>query len=74
MVSPCTTQAVITIITVLDCMSLKSDSEFKESSGHPDLRNQGEPLTDLASRGQRKSARRDDDTEQGGDGGETPNR
>ena len=51
----------------------KSDSEFKESSGHPDLRNRGETRTDLASRGRRKSARREDDTEQGGNGDETPN-
>ena len=29
----------------------KSDSEFKDSSGHPELCNQGEPQTDLASRG-----------------------
>ena len=50
----------------------KSDSEFKESSGHPDLRNRGEPRTDQASRGQRQSARRDD-TVQGFDGDETPN-
>ena len=42
----------------------KSDSEFKESSGHPDLRNRCEPRTDPASRGQRQSARREDDTEQ----------
>ena len=51
----------------------KSDSEFKESSGHPDLRNRCEPRTDPASRGQRQSARREDDTEQGRDGDETPN-
>ena len=51
----------------------KSDSEFKESSGHPDLRNRGEPRTDLASRGRRQSARREDDTVHGGDGDETPN-
>lgn len=51
----------------------KSDSEFKESSGHPDLRNRGEPRTDLASRGRRQSARRENDTEKGGDGDETPN-
>lgn len=51
----------------------KSDDEFKESSGHPDLSNRGEPRTDLASRGRRKRARREDDTEQGGDGDDTPN-
>lgn len=51
----------------------KSDSEFKESSGHPDLRNRGERRTDLASRGRRQSARREDDTVHGGDGDETPN-
>ena len=51
----------------------KSDREFKESSGHPDLRNRGAPRTDLASRGRRQSARREDDAEQGQDGDETPN-
>ena len=34
----------------------KFDREFKESSGHPDLRNRGAPRTDLASRGRRQSA------------------
>ena len=51
----------------------KSDREFSESSGHPDLRNRGEPRTDLASKGRRQSARRGHDTEQGGDGDETSN-
>ena len=51
----------------------KSDREFKESSGYLDLRNRDEPRTDLASKGRRQSARREDDTEQGGDGDETPN-
>ncbi|XP_068676750.1 uncharacterized protein [Montipora foliosa] len=51
----------------------KSDREFKESDGHPDIRNRGEPRTDVASRGRRQSARRQDDTEQGGDGDDTPN-
>ena len=70
MVSPSTTRAVITITIVLGCVSYR---EFKESSGHPDLCNQGEPQTDLASRGQRQSARRKDDTEQGRHGDKTPN-
>ena len=52
----------------------KSDRQFKQSSGHPDLRNQGEPRTDLASRGRRKRARREHNTERGGNGSnETPN-
>jgi len=51
----------------------KSDSEFKESLEHPDLRNLGKPQTNLASRGRRESARREDDTDQGWDGDETRN-
>lgn len=51
----------------------KSDREFKESSGHPDLRNRGSPRTDLASRGRRKRARREEDTEQGERLDESPN-
>ena len=51
----------------------KSDREFKESSGDPDLRNRGSPRTDLASRGRRKRARREEDTEQGGRLDESPN-
>ena len=49
----------------------KSDREFKENAGHPDLRNRGKPRTDLASWSRRKRVRREDDTEQGGDGDET---
>ena len=41
----------------------KSDADYRESSGHPDLRNRGEPRTDLASRGRRQTARREDDRE-----------
>ena len=51
----------------------KSDREFKESSRHPDLHSGGEAQTDLASKGRRKMAGREDDTEQGGDGDETLN-
>ena len=46
----------------------KSDREFKENNGHPDLCNRDEPQTDVASRGRRQSARRQDDTKQGRDG------
>ena len=49
----------------------KSDREFKESSGHPDLRNRGEPRTEEASRRRTQSARRAEDTEQGEDGDES---
>ena len=51
----------------------KSDREFKESSGHPDLRNRGEPRTEEASRRRTQSARRAEDTEQGEDGDESSN-
>lgn len=51
----------------------KSDGEFKESSGHPDLCNRGEPRTEEASRSRTQSARRAEDTEQGEDGDESSN-
>ena len=51
----------------------KSDREFKESSGHPDLCNQGGPRTEEASRCRTQSARRAEDTEQGEDGDESSN-
>ena len=51
----------------------KSDREFRESSGHPDLRNRGEPRTEEASRCRTQSARRAEDTEQGEDGDESSN-
>ena len=71
--SQCTSRAIVTIIIVAWLYVSRSDREFKESSEYPDLRNQGEPRTELASRGRRQSARREDDTEQGGDGDETAN-